>query len=184
MLELTLDGVTKKYGKKTAVNRVSVTLKQGVYGLLGANGSGKTTLLRMICGILETTEGNVLYGGTAIGSMGAEYRRILGYLPQDFGYYPEFTAKRFLMYLAALKAIPKNQAEEKVEELLKKVDLSALPHVFRGLCISNGRYYSACGEGKICAVESADDNRGVFCDNILLADVWNRLCTIPYFLWK
>lgn len=123
MLDLTLDGVTKKYGKKTAVNRISITLKQGVYGLLGANGSGKTTLLRMICGILETTEGSVLYGGNAIGKMGAEYRRILGYLPQNFGYYPEFTAKRFLLYLAALKAIPKKQAEEKVEDLLKKVEL-------------------------------------------------------------
>ena len=111
MLELTLDSVTKKYGKKTAVNGISCTLTRGVYGLLGANGSGKTTFL-------ETTEGAVLYGGGAIRSLGARYRRILGYLPQDFGYYPEFTAKRFLLYLAALKAIPKDEAGKKVEELL------------------------------------------------------------------
>ncbi len=125
MLELTLDSVTKKYGKKTAVNGISCTLTRGVYGLLGANGSGKTTLLRIICGILETTEGAVLYGGGAIRSLGARYRRILGYLPQDFGYYPEFTAKRFLLYLAALKAIPKDEAGKKVEELLGLVDLAA-----------------------------------------------------------
>lgn len=124
MLELTLDGVTKKYGRKTAVDGISCTLTRGVYGLLGANGSGKTTLLRMICGILEATEGFVLYGGGTIRSLGAGYRRILGYLPQDFGYYPEFTARRFLLYLAALKAIPKEEAGERVEELLETVDLS------------------------------------------------------------
>lgn len=124
MLELTLDGVTKKYGTRAAVSGVSCTLTQGVYGLLGANGSGKTTLLRMICGILEVTEGRVLYGGSSIRDLGAGYRRVLGYLPQEFGYYPEFTAKRFLMYLAALKAMGKESAGERVEELLRKVDLS------------------------------------------------------------
>nr|WP_296483814.1 ABC transporter ATP-binding protein [uncultured Acetatifactor sp.] len=125
MLELTLEGVTKKYGGRAAVNGVSMNLVKGVYGLLGANGSGKTTLLRIICGILEATEGRILYDGTEVGKLGAEYRRILGYLPQDFGYYPEFTAKRFLLYLAALKAIPRRTAEEKVEELLKRVGLES-----------------------------------------------------------
>ena len=124
MLELTLEGVTKKYGDKKAVSGVSCTLGQGVYGLLGANGSGKTTLLRMICGILEATEGSIRYGGSRIGELGAEYRRVLGYLPQDFGYYPEFTAKRFLLYLAALKAMPKEEAEARTEELLEMVDLT------------------------------------------------------------
>ena len=124
MLELTLEGVTKKYGDKKAVSGVSCTLGQGVYGLLGANGSGKTTLLRMICGILEATEGSIRYGGSRIGELGAEYRRVLGYLPQDFGYYPEFTAKRFLLYLAALKAMPKEEAEARTEELLEMVELT------------------------------------------------------------
>ncbi len=123
MLELTLDAVTKKYGKKTAVNQFSCTLTGGVYGLLGANGSGKTTLLRMICGILEATKGQVLLDGCPIQKLGARYRQLLGYLPQDFGYYPEFTARRFLLYLAALKAIPKDAAEARVEELLHMVDL-------------------------------------------------------------
>ena len=124
MLELTLEGVTKKYGDKKAVSGVSCTLGQGVYGLLGANGSGKTTLLRVICGILEATEGSIRYGGSRIGELGAEYRRVLGYLPQDFGYYPEFTAKRFLLYLAALKAMPKEEAEARTEELLEMVELT------------------------------------------------------------
>ena len=124
MLELTLEGVTKKYGSKVAVNGISCTMNRGIYGLLGANGSGKTTLLRMICGILEATEGTVRYGGSAIGKLGADYRRVLGYLPQDFGYYPEFTAKRFLLYLAALKAMPKEEAEARTEELLEMVELT------------------------------------------------------------
>ena len=124
MLELTLEGVTKKYGSKVAVNGISCTMNRGIYGLLGANGSGKTTLLRMIRGILEATEGTVRYGGSAIGKLGADYRRVLGYLPQDFGYYPEFTAKRFLLYLAALKAMPKEEAEARTEELLEMVELT------------------------------------------------------------
>mgnify|MGYP002509043945 CR=1 FL=1 len=123
MLELKLDNVSKIYGRHRAVDGIAYILSHGVYGLLGANGAGKTTLLRMICGILEVTEGRILCEGTEIRKMGAEYRRLLGYLPQNFGYYPEFTARKFLMYLAALKAIPKREAADKVEELLRLVDL-------------------------------------------------------------
>lgn len=123
MLELKLDKVSKVYGSKKVVDGIDCVLSYGVYGLLGANGAGKTTLLRMICGILEMTEGKIICEGNEIRKMGAEYRRLLGYLPQNFGYYPEFTAKKFLLYLAALKAIPKNEASGKVEELLQLVDL-------------------------------------------------------------
>lgn len=125
MLELTLEEVTKKYGSKEAVSGFTCSLTPGVYGLLGANGSGKTTLLRMICGILEATKGDIRYDGSRIQDLGAQYRRVLGYLPQDFGYYPEFTARRFLLYLAALKAMPKTEAEGKAEELLEMVELAA-----------------------------------------------------------
>lgn len=124
MLELTLDRVTKKYGGRAAVNGVTCTLTRGVYGLLGANGAGKTTLLRMICGILEPTEGEIICNGSTMKELGAEYRRLLGYLPQDFGYYADFTARRFLLYLAALKAIPRELAAQKVEELLETVGLT------------------------------------------------------------
>lgn len=122
MLELM--GVTKKYGNKTAVSEVSCRFSNGIYGLLGANGAGKTTLLRMICGIMEASAGRICYNDMGIEQLGANYRQVLGYLPQNFGYYPEFTARRFLMYLAALKALPKEEAEVKVEELLELVGLS------------------------------------------------------------
>lgn len=123
-MELSIDRLTKQYGRKIAVDCVSATLKPGVYGLLGANGAGKTTLMRMLCAILESTSGEVLLDGKEVTSMGADYRNVLGYLPQDFGYYPNYTAMEFLMYIAALKGIPKNVAKKHAEELLEVVDLS------------------------------------------------------------
>lgn len=123
-MELSLDRLTKQYGRKIAVDCVSAVLKPGVYGLLGANGAGKTTLLRMLCAVLEPTSGEVLFNGTEVASMGADYRNIIGYLPQDFGYYPNYTAMEFLMYISALKGIPKNMAKRRAAELLEVVGLS------------------------------------------------------------
>ena len=123
-MELSLDRLTKHYGNKIAVDCVSATLKPGVYGLLGANGAGKTILMRMLCAILESTSGEVLLNGKEITAMGADYRNVLGYLPQDFGYYPNYTAMEFLMYVAALKGIPKNIAKKRAKELLEEVGLS------------------------------------------------------------
>lgn len=123
-MELSFDRLTKQYGSKIAVDRVSAVLKPGVYGLLGANGAGKTTLLRMLCAILESTSGEVYFNGEEITSMGADYRNILGYLPQDFGYYPNYTASEFLRYIAALKGIPGDMAKKRIRELLEIVDLS------------------------------------------------------------
>lgn len=124
MHELRLMNVEKKYKEKTAVENMNYTFRQGVYGLLGENGAGKTTLMRMICGVLQPTQGKVLCDDMDISRMGSEYRRLLGYLPQDFGYYPEFTAYRFLQYMAALKAIPQKQANTKIEEVLEMVGLT------------------------------------------------------------
>ncbi|HBN55355.1 MAG TPA: ABC transporter ATP-binding protein [Lachnospiraceae bacterium] len=123
-MELSLDRLTKRYGRKIAVDQVSAVLRPGVYGLLGANGAGKTTLMRMLCAILEPTSGEVLLDGKEVSLMGADYRNILGYLPQDFGYYPNYSAKEFLLYIAALKGIPKNIAGKRAAELLETVDLS------------------------------------------------------------
>lgn len=123
MLELKLDRLKKQYGQKIAVDQVSYTFSKGVYGLLGANGAGKTTLLRMICGILQPTAGEVLVDGSGIVQMGGEYKRLLGYLPQEFGFYPEFTAQRYMLYLASLKALPADLARQKTEELLELVGL-------------------------------------------------------------
>ena len=113
-MELTIDRVTKQYKNRIAVDRVSAKLHQGVYGLLGANGAGKTTLMRVLCGILTPTSGTITFDGIDVSR--EEYRAILGYLPQDFGYYPEFTAMDFLLYLAALKGIPKAQAKRRATE--------------------------------------------------------------------
>lgn len=122
-MELSIDRLTKQYGRKIAVDCVSAALQPGVYGLLGANGAGKTTLMRMLCAILEPASGEVLLDGKEVTSMGADYRNVLGYLPQDFGYYPNYTAMEFLMYIAALKGIPKNLAKKRAAELLELVDL-------------------------------------------------------------
>ena len=123
-MELVLDRLTKKYSNKIAVDRVSAKLKPGVIGLLGANGAGKTTLMRMICGILKPTGGTVTYkNGSQLDVSEEMYRDILGYLPQDFGYYPNFSGKDFLMYMAALKGLDKKTAKRKCCELLKIVNL-------------------------------------------------------------
>lgn len=123
-MELKLDRLTKQYKQKLAVDRVDLELKCGVYGLLGANGAGKTTLMRMICDIQEPDSGEIFYNGRNIREMGEEYRDILGYLPQNFGYYPEFTAYKFLLYIASLKGLGKEQAAVKALYLLDVVGLA------------------------------------------------------------
>lgn len=124
-MELKTIELTKKYGPKTAVNHFSITLTNGVYGLLGANGAGKTTLMRLLCGLQTPTLGRILLNGQSIGNLGEKYRSLLGYLPQHFGYYPDFTAKDFLLYIAAVKGLNDRKAKAKTEELLESVGLSA-----------------------------------------------------------
>lgn len=123
MHELKLMDVQKKYKDKEAVRKFNYTFANGVYGLLGENGAGKTTLMRLICGVLQPTEGSIYCDNIEIASMGAEYRRLLGYLPQDFGYYGDFTAERFLRYMAALKALPEDYANSRIDKLLDMVEL-------------------------------------------------------------
>ena len=123
MHELKLMDVWKRYKDKDAVREVDYTFTNGVYGLLGENGAGKTTLMRLICGVMQPTKGKICCDNLEISGMGAEYRKLLGYLPQEFGFYPDFTAERFLRYMAALKALPKDDAEKRIEELLTMVEL-------------------------------------------------------------
>lgn len=121
-MELCIDRLTKQYENKIAVDRVSLQLTNGVYGLLGANGAGKTTFMRMLCGILEPTSGTVTFDGMDVSS--EEYRAELGYLPQDFGYYPDFNGMDFLLYMASLKGLTKTEAKRKSKKLLELVSLS------------------------------------------------------------
>ena len=123
-MELTLDRLTREFGPKIAVDRLSATLTPGVHGLLGANGAGKTTLMRMVCGVLRPTSGEVRYDGVSVARMGDAYRALLGYLPQDFGYYPEFTALDFMEYMAALKGLDRRAARDRSLALLERVGLA------------------------------------------------------------
>ena len=121
-MELCIDRLTKQYENKIAVDGVSLQLTNGVYGLLGANGAGKTTFMRMLCGILKPTSGTVTFDGMDVSS--EEYRAELGYLPQDFGYYPDFNGMDFLLYMASLKGLTKTEAKRKSKKLLELVSLS------------------------------------------------------------
>lgn len=120
-MELRVDRLTKQFKNKIAVDRLDFKLEKGVTGLLGENGAGKTTLMRMICGIITPTRGEVRYDNAPVNT--EEYRNILGYLPQEFGYYPEFTGREFLMYFCALKGLDKTSAKARTEELLDIVGL-------------------------------------------------------------
>lgn len=120
-MELKISRVTKQFSAKIAVDKVSLQMQPGVYGLLGANGAGKTTLLRMICGVLSPDSGEISLDRFSVKE--EEYRNCLGYLPQEFGYYPNFTAWDFMMYMAALKGIPRNKAKVRIEKLLEAVNL-------------------------------------------------------------
>lgn len=122
-MELKISNLTKQYKNKIAVNDFTTIFKPGIYGLLGANGAGKTTLMRMLCGILKPTSGQVFFNNQDVVELGESYRGILGYLPQDFGYYPNFTAAKFLLYVAALKGIEGKYAHLKIQELLNIVGL-------------------------------------------------------------
>ena len=123
-MELKTVGLTKQFGSKTAVNDLSIVLSNGVYGLLGANGAGKTTLMRLLCNLQEPTSGKILLNGKNIAGLGEEYQNLLGYLPQNFVYYPDFTALDFLLYVAALKGLNEKAARKKSKELLEAVGLS------------------------------------------------------------
>lgn len=122
-MELLINHISKSYGNKLAVNDFSATMTDGVYALLGPNGAGKTTIMRILCDILRPSSGEVLLDGISIHSLGEEYRQQLGYLPQNFGYYPNFTGWDFMMYFAALKGLPRLTAQERCGELLELTGL-------------------------------------------------------------
>lgn len=123
-MNLTINNVSKRFGKHVAVNELTCQFTNGVYGILGANGSGKTTLMRMLATVVSPTEGTIELNGEDIFKQGDQYRELIGYLPQHIGLYKNFTAEKFLLYIAALKGLEKEYALLKVEELLELVNLT------------------------------------------------------------
>ena len=122
-MALILDGLTKTFQSFPAVNNLTCTFDTGVYGLLGVNGAGKTTLLRMLCTLLTPTAGSVTWEEQDIFTLGPAYRNLLGYLPQEFGFYPDFTVEDYLLYIACLKGLRPATAKRRTETLLRQVGL-------------------------------------------------------------
>lgn len=120
---LSIEHVTKKYGNFTALENINLTFGNGVYGLLAPNGAGKTTLIKLLATLLFPTEGNIYWEGQDILAMGSSYREMLGYLPQEFGYYKNYSPEKFLYYMAALQGIGKKEAADKIDSLLELVAL-------------------------------------------------------------
>ena len=120
---LTVKDVTKRYGKFTVLEHISLEFQPGVYGLLAPNGAGKTTLMKMLTTLAFPTEGEILWSGTEIRGLGAAYRQQLGYLPQQLGFYPHYTPNQYLSYLSALKGLDGKTAGERIPKLLDLVGL-------------------------------------------------------------
>lgn len=123
-MELEFTNLTKTFGDVTAVHDVSHSLRNGVYGLLGVNGAGKTTLMRMLTTLIQPTSGKITWNGRDIFQMDGEYRRLLGYLPQDYGFYPDFTVQDYLLYISALKGLRESVARNRVKSLLAQVGMT------------------------------------------------------------
>ena len=123
-MELSMEHVSKQFKDLTAVDDISLHITPGVWGLLGANGAGKTTLMRMIAGIMTPSSGHILYDGVPITELKESYRDVFGYLPQEFGFYPEFTVKDYLEYVSVLKGLTEKDGRRKINELLEQLTLS------------------------------------------------------------
>ena len=122
-MELSLRNLTKRYGDLAAVNDANITMERGVYGLLGLNGAGKTTLMRMVTTLVRPTCGSIAYDGRDILELGDAYRRVLGYLPQEFGYYPDLSVRDYLMYIGGIKGLREAYARRRMAELLEQVGM-------------------------------------------------------------
>ena len=125
---LTVLNVSKNYGKFAALDGIDLEFGNGVYGLLAPNGAGKTTLIKMLATLIFPTSGEILWSGQNIIAMDENYRELIGYLPQDFGYYKNYTPTQYLSYLAALKGLDKKQSKSRIAELLEMVALSDVAH--------------------------------------------------------
>ncbi|MCM1167784.1 MAG: ATP-binding cassette domain-containing protein [Ruminococcus sp.] len=136
-MRLQINDLTKRYGQKTALDGFSFEFTDGIYGLLGPNGAGKSTLMKIITQIIEPTSGEIFADGGKIEKHDREYRKLLGFMPQQQAIYPDFTLTRFLFYMAALKGLTKKQAAPQIAELIKRVNLEDHAKMKLG-CFSGG----------------------------------------------
>lgn len=127
-MQLELKDLTKKYGNFTVLDRMTFTFTPGIYGILGANGAGKSTMMNLLTDNISRTGGQILFDGTDILKLGKDFRRVLGYMPQQQGFYEHMTAQTFLYYMADLKGIPKKQAAKEIDSLLEVTNLSNVRH--------------------------------------------------------
>ena len=127
-MELYVENLTKKYGQKVALRNFSYEFTPGIYGILGANGAGKTTLMNLITDNVKRDEGSILWDGKDILKLGKDFRKLLGYMPQEQGMYSDFSARAFLRYMADVKQLPRKQAKQQIEELLGLVKLQEVAH--------------------------------------------------------
>lgn len=127
-MELRLENLTKRYGEKVALKGFSYTFQPGIHGILGANGAGKSTMLNLITDNLRRDGGFVTFDGVDICKMGADYRRILGYMTQQQGLYDGMTAESFLVYMARLKEIPRKEVSAEIDRVLEMTNLLDVRH--------------------------------------------------------
>jgi len=127
-MQLELIDLTKKYGDFVALDHINITFTEGIYGILGANGAGKSTTMNLLTDNIVRTDGQILFDGTDILKLGKEFRRVLGYMPQQQGFYEHMTAQTFLFYMADLKGIPKRKAAQEIDSLLEITNLSHVRH--------------------------------------------------------
>ena len=122
-MTLKLLELTKKYNDKIALNNITFSFNPGIYGLLGPNGAGKSTMMNLITDSILPTSGQIFVEGKNIKELDKDYRKLLGYMPQQQNIYPELTLLRFMYFIASLKGLNKREAKKDIEYFLKMVNL-------------------------------------------------------------
>ena len=127
-MQLELIDLTKQYGSFTALDHANILFTEGIYGILGENGAGKSTMMNLLTDNIHRTDGQILFNGTDILELGKDFRRVLGYMPQQQGFYDHMTAQTFLYYIADLKGLTKKEAVKEIDMLLDVTNLSPVRH--------------------------------------------------------
>ena len=179
-MKLEFKHVTKRYSEVAAVREVNYVMEQGIYGLLGVNGAGKTTLMRMLCTIIQPSEGEILWNGKEIWKLGSAYREVLGYLPQEFGYYPDLNVYDYMMYISSIKGLKKAFANRRIKQLLEQVDMwkfrkRKMKHLSGGMVRRVGIAQAMLNDPKILVLDEPtaglDPNERIRFRNLIVSDI-------------